>query len=340
MAVEKISIEQLFELQKDRVIIDVRTPAEFAQGHISGAFNLPLFTDEERIVVGTIYKKQSPEKALLKGLEFTGKKMPGYIKKARKIAPDKKLIVHCWRGGKRSGSMAWLLDLAGFDVVTIEGGYKAYRSLIHNFFEKPFHFKVLGGKTGTGKTEILKNMESCGSQVIDLEGLANHKGSAFGALGQLPQPFTEQFENLLFERLRTMDMSKPIWVENESRGIGKVFIPQGIWDQMRQSILYIVEIPHELRLLRSVNDYQSDNKEELMAVFRKIERKLGGKQCQEAIQALEKNDYNSAAEIALVYYDKTYQFSQDRSTFSEIKQFVFDHADMMKIARVLSDTDK
>ena len=340
MAVEKISIEQLFELQKDRVIIDVRTPAEFAQGHISGAFNLPLFTDEERIVVGTIYKKQSPEKALLKGLEFTGKKMPGYIKKARKIAPDKKLIVHCWRGGKRSGSMAWLLDLAGFDVVTIEGGYKAYRSLIHNFFEKPFHFKVLGGKTGTGKTEILKTMESCGSQVIDLEGLANHKGSAFGALGQMPQPFTEQFENLLFERLRTMDVSKPIWVENESRGIGKVFIPQGIWDQMRQSILYIVEIPHELRLLRSVNDYQSDNKEELMEVFRKIERKLGGKQCQEAIQALEKNDYNSAAEIALVYYDKTYQFSQDRSTFSEIKQFVFDHADMMKIARVLSDTDK
>jgi tRNA 2-selenouridine synthase len=340
MAVEKIDIEQLFELQKDRVIIDVRTPAEFAQGHISGAYNLPLFTDEERVVVGTIYKKQSPEKALLKGLEFTGKKMPTYIKQARKIAPDKKLIVHCWRGGKRSGSMAWLLDLAGFDVVTIEGGYKAYRTFIHNFFEKPFHFKVLGGKTGTGKTEILKKLESCGEQIIDLEGLANHKGSAFGALGQQPQPITEIFENLLFDCLKMLDSTKPIWVENESRGIGRVFIPQGIWNQMRKSVLHIVEIPHELRLIRSVNDYRSDNKSELMAVFEKIERKLGGKNCQEAIRALEHDDYKTAAEIALVYYDKTYQFSQDRSSFSAIHHFNFDHADMMEIARTLATAHK
>ena len=340
MGLEKINIAQLFELQKDRVVIDVRTPAEFEQGHINGAFNLPLFTNEERVVVGTIYKKQSPEKALLKGLEFTGKKMAAYIKMARKIAPDKKLIVHCWRGGKRSGSMAWLLDLAGFDVVTIEGGYKAYRSYVHDFFEKPFQFKVLGGKTGSGKTEILQHLESCGSQIIDLEGIANHKGSAFGALGQPPQPFTEHFENMLFEKLRALDPKRPIWVENESRGIGKVFIPQGIWDQMRRSELYIVEIPHELRLLRSVSDYRSDNRDELIAVFQKIERKLGGKQCQEAIRALEQDDYHKAAEIALVYYDKTYQFSQDRSTFSKIIQYAFDHADMLQIAEALSETDK
>ncbi|MFZ4545604.1 MAG: tRNA 2-selenouridine(34) synthase MnmH [Saprospiraceae bacterium] len=337
MPVEKINIERLFELQNDRVVIDVRTPAEFAQGHIIGAHNLPLFTDEERVVVGTIYKKQSPEKALLQGLEFTGKKMPAYIKSAKKIAPDKKLIVHCWRGGKRSGSMAWLLDLAEFDVLTIEGGYKSYRNYLHTYFEKPFHFRILGGKTGTGKTEILKCLEQIGEQVIDLEGLANHKGSAFGALGELPQPYTEHFENMLFEKLRSLDHSKPIWVENESRGIGKIFIPEGIWTQMRNSTMYNVEIPHELRLLRSVKDYQANSCDELTAIFKKIESKLGGKNCQEAIQALEAGDYTKAAEIALVYYDKTYQHSQDRSSFPLIKRLSFDHADMMQIAKSLSE---
>ncbi len=333
--IKKIKISELFDYQKDRIIIDVRTPAEFEQGHIIGAQNLPLFTNEERVIVGTIYKKQSPETALIKGLEFVGKKMAGFIKKANKIAPEKRLIVHCWRGGKRSGSMAWLLDLAGFDVVTIEGGYKAYRTHILDFFSQKMDVMVLGGRTGTGKTEILKELSLKGAQILDLEGFANHKGSAFGGLGEAPQPSSEQYENRLFEALRNLDLSKKIWTENESRNVGRVSIPQGFWDNIKSGMLINVEIPHELRLLRSLKDYEKYPKEDLITIFKGIEKKLGGLNCQNAIHALEQNNYAKAAEIALVYYDKTYKHGFDNNITPNIEQRIYTHANMSEIAQDL-----
>jgi tRNA 2-selenouridine synthase len=333
--IEKINITQLFDYQKDRVVIDVRSPAEYEQGHIVGALNLPLFTNEERAIVGTIYKKQSPEKALLKGLDFVGRKMPAFIKKAQKIAPEKRLIVHCWRGGKRSGSMAWLLDLAGFDVVTLVGGYKAYRTHVLEYFEQPLRINVIGGKTGTGKTEILQYLQEFGAQIIDLEALANHKGSAFGSLGENPQPSSEYYESLIFEKLRLFDLSKKIWVENESRNVGKVTIPQGLWNNIKSGTLINIEIPHDLRIQRSVEDYKKFSKEALIPVFKSIERKLGGLQCQKAIQALENDDYTNAAEIALAYYDKTYQFGLDNNITPNILRLTYNHADMQAIAKDL-----
>ena len=127
--VEKIKIDDSFEERADRILIDVRTPAEFEKGHIPKALNLPLFTNEERVIVGTIYKQESPGKALLQGLDFVGSKMSDFIKTAKEFAPDKRITIHCWRGGKRSGSMAWLLDLAGFDVKVLEGGTKLIKIL-------------------------------------------------------------------------------------------------------------------------------------------------------------------------------------------------------------------
>jgi tRNA 2-selenouridine synthase len=204
MKVEKIHPADLWQHLTDRVLIDVRSPAEFARAHIPNAHSLPLFNDEERAKVGTMYKQMSPEAALLKGLEIVGPKMSGFVKKAIKWSPDRKVIVHCWRGGKRSGSVAWLLKFAGFDVLTIEGGYKNYRQTVLQSFDNQLlkNMIILGGKTGSGKTYILKELEKRGEQIIDLEGLANHKGSAFGWIGENQQPTTEHFENLLHDALR------------------------------------------------------------------------------------------------------------------------------------------
>lgn len=333
--VERIAINQLFDYQKDWIVIDVRTPAEFEQGHIIGAYNIPLFSNDERAIVGTIYKKESPEKALLKGLDLVGKKLPFFVKKAQRIAPNRKVIVYCWRGGKRSGSFSWLLDLAGFDVKTIQGGYKAYRSFILQFFQQPLTLNIIGGKTGTGKTEILHHLKDLGEQVIDLEQLANHKGSAFGALGEKPQPSVEHFENILFHNLRQLDCQKEIWVENESRSVGKVFIPQGFWDNMKKGQLLNIEIPYKDRLDRSINDYQKYPKESLIDVFKTIEKKLGGQHSQAAIEALQKSNYQKAAEIALVYYDKSYQYSLEKNPAVQKSFLEFDHADSLEIAKTI-----
>ncbi|MEY4902441.1 MAG: hypothetical protein RLZZ292_256 [Bacteroidota bacterium] len=332
--IQKIAIQYLHQQLDGRVLIDVRTPAEFAKGHIPGAINLPLFTNEERVIVGTAYKKVSPENALLKGLDFVGVKMSSFIRKARNLAPERRLIVHCWRGGKRSGSMAWLLDMAGFDVLTIEGGYKAYRNLVLEQVEKmQLHLVVVGGRTGTGKTEILHHLRDLGEQILDLEGLAHHKGSAFGGLGELPQPSSEHFDNLLFEQILKLDLEKKIWIENESHGIGTVFITETFWQKMKAAPVMNVEIPLALRVQRLVMDYAKYPKQELIDIFKRLQKKLGGKDTQTAIEAIEQqNDFTKAAEIALRYYDKTYQFCLETNISPNIQRLAFDHADMLAIA--------
>ena len=333
---EKINAIQIADYQEDRTIIDVRSPSEFLQGHIPNAINIPLFSDEEREKVGTIYKRASPEKALLTGLDFVGRKMTKYIGLAKKAAPNRKIIVYCWRGGKRSGSLAWLFDLAGFDVKVVVGGYKAYRSLASQLYDNQQLTMIrIGGKTGTGKTEILHHLKDLGEQIIDLEGLAHHKGSAFGELGETPAPNTEQFENNLYDIFSKLDFSRRIWVENESRGIGRIFIPQSFWDLFCKAELYNVHIPKDLRVKRLVVDYASFPKEDLIKSFQSIEKKLGGQNMQAAIQAIEQNDFETATEIALVYYDKTYNFGKEKMNFAKLTEFDFDHADMRLVSEKL-----
>ncbi|MEY2794218.1 MAG: hypothetical protein RJA76_2210, partial [Bacteroidota bacterium] len=178
-------------------ILDVRSPGEFKRAHIPNALSLPLFTDEEREKVGICYKHQGKEKAVELGLEFVGPKLVNFVKYAKKVAFEGEILVHCWRGGMRSASMAWLLETAGLKVFLLEGGYKSYRNFVLKIQSEPLPLRVLGGKTGSGKTELLREMKNAGFQVIDLEDLAKHRGSAFGHFGLEEQPSSEHFENLL-----------------------------------------------------------------------------------------------------------------------------------------------
>jgi len=329
----RLSAPDFLAERAHRIVFDVRSPGEFAQGHIPGALSFPLFSDEERAKVGTLYKQQGKEAALELGLKIVGPKMADFVKKARLLAPERRLAVHCWRGGQRSQSMAWLFRQAGFDVVTLEDGYKNYRRHIFDVFEKlnPA-IRIVGGKTGTGKTKILRALRDLGEQIIDLEKLAHHKGSAFGFIGETSQPTVEQFENDLFEEIARLDPSRHVWIENESHSIGRVYIPEGFWRKMKAAPLFNIEIPDEARIQNLLTDYVSTDKTILETAFLKISKKLGGLQLKNALEALERDDFTTAAQIALRYYDKTYQHCLDNNRAPDIRHLKFEHGDAEKIA--------
>jgi tRNA 2-selenouridine synthase len=294
-------------------VLDVRTPSEFAKGHIQGAFNLPLFSDEERAVVGTLYKKKGRSEAVLKGLELSGPKLASFVEQARELGGNKRVLVHCWRGGMRSSSMAWLLNTAGIKASVLQGGYKAYRARFRNLLQtEPWQFFVVGGPTGSGKTDVLQALSGQGEQVLDLEGIAHHKGSAFGALGQEKQPTTEQFENDLHAVFNTFDPSRPVWVEGESINIGHVYVPEGLFALLQSAPLVMFELARELRIKRLVKEYGCFDNELLAASVLKIKKRMGGLQTQEALDALEHEDYERVADITLKYYDKGYAHSLGR----------------------------
>jgi tRNA 2-selenouridine synthase len=305
--------EAFFETSEDRVLIDVRTPAEFAHGHIPGAVNLPLFTNEERAIVGTLYKQSSPSSALLKGLDFVGGKMSDFVRQAERLAPNRKVAVHCWRGGKRSGSMAWLLGFADFDVAVLQGGYKAYRQHLQQALgERRFKIIILGGHTGSGKTEVLHELQRQGEHILDLEALAHHKGSAFGAMGEMPQPTVEQFENELFEAFRRIPAGVRVWIEDESQSIGRVYVPPPFWQQMNAAVMVRMDMPLEIRVKKLVATYAGFPKADLVDAFERIRKRLGGQHLKAAVEALERDDFAVAAEIALRYYDKAYAMTQSK----------------------------
>ncbi|MBA4140769.1 MAG: tRNA 2-selenouridine(34) synthase MnmH, partial [Segetibacter sp.] len=223
MAVTKIDVEAFVSLSKIHPIIDVRSEGEYQHAHMPGAYALPLFSNEERKIVGTAYKQQSREAAIKTGLDFFGKKMRAMVEEVEKLIDErckmerkntayqsenynsKTILIHCWRGGMRSGAVAWLLDLYGFKVFSLSGGYKAFRNSVLKQFEKEYDFRILGGYTGSGKTYVLHELENKGEKIIDLEYLAGHKGSAFGNIGFKPQPSQEMFENLLAVELDRID---------------------------------------------------------------------------------------------------------------------------------------
>ena len=288
-------------------IIDVRSPGEFQRGRIPGACNLPLFTDEERAVVGTLYKQEGRDRAVIEGLRAVGPKLAWFVEEAQRVAPDGRVRMHCWRGGERSGSMGWLLDKAGFaDVCTLKLGYKGFRNRVQLDLKGTYDLRVLGGYTGTGKTGTLRHLRELGQQVIDLEALASHKGSAFGSLGEKPQPTTEQFENLLWEALRGIDPARPLWIEDESLMIGRVHIPPAFHAAMREAILYFVDLPQTARIEQLVELYGAYPKELLAEAIKRIAKRLGPQHCKSALEALELDELDRVAAITLRYYDKAY----------------------------------
>ena len=305
--IQEITIGDLVKLAGTVPIVDVRTPAEFIHGHIPGASNLPLFSNEERVQVGTTYKQVSREAAILLGFDLTGNKWSGFIRQALEIAPQKKLAVHCWRGGMRSGAMAWALNLYGFELYVLSGGYKRYRRWVLQQFEAPYKLWTIGGMTGSGKTRILQQLGSMGQQVIDLEELARHQGSAYGSLNKLVQPTQEQFENNFALGLNQLDHDRKIWVEDESFSIGKCNIPRPFWDQMQAADLFELQTPAEQRIQALVQEYGSLDKAFLSACTERIRKRLGSEQTKNALTAIDEGRMEDFIRIVLVYYDKTYR---------------------------------
>ncbi|MCE7072270.1 tRNA 2-selenouridine(34) synthase MnmH [Dyadobacter sp. CY327] len=304
--IKTITINEFFLLPIGTPLADVRTLAEFAHGHIPGAFNLPLFSNEERVVVGTTYKQVGREEAILLGFDLTGPKWSGFIKQALEVAPDKKIAVHCWRGGMRSGAMAWALDLYGFEVYLIQGGYKNFRRWALDQFQQPANVVVLGGRTGSGKTRILQELALLGEQVIDLEDLAQHQGSSYGTMNKLIQPTQEQFENNLAFQLKDIDGTKRLWLEDESRNIGRLTIPTPVFNQMSQAMLVDIHVDLEQRVRALTLEYGLLDKEFLTTCTSRIHKRLGPVQTKQAIAAINEGNMEEFIRIVLVYYDKTY----------------------------------
>lgn len=316
MAIKKLSIDEFLQLAKTCPVVDVRSPGEYRHAHIPAAQSLPLFTDEERKTVGTAYKQRSRELAIKIGLDYFGPKMRKMVEDTETItssmrtanSPPPTVLVHCWRGGMRSAGVAWLLDLYGFKVYTLVGGYKAYRAWVRAQFEKPYRFKVIGGYTGSGKTPVLKQLKQEGKTIIDLEALACHKGSAFGAFGEPGQPRQEMFENLLATALDAASVSgTSIFVEDESHRIGDLNVPLNLWNQLRECPLYFLELPFEARLDHITAEYGKFEKEKLVNAVLRIQKRLGGLETKNAINFLIEDDMKECFRILLRYYDKWYE---------------------------------
>lgn len=262
--------------------------------------------------MGTAYKQQARQPAIKIGLNIFGGKMTAMIESVEAILkqhssasePPGPVLVHCWRGGMRSSGVAWLLDLYGYKVYTLVGGYKAFRRWALDRFDEPYEFKILGGYTGSGKTLIIEEFEKQSKPVIDLEKLAHHKGSAFGALGEAPQPSQEMFENKL-----ALELSKKpfCWLEDESQRIGKMIIPNAIWKIMRDSPVFFLDIPFEARLDYITAEYGVFDKVMLGDAIGRIERRLGGQEAKTALNFLAENDVKECFRILLTYYDKLYK---------------------------------
>ncbi|MBM3411912.1 MAG: tRNA 2-selenouridine(34) synthase MnmH [Bacteroidetes bacterium] len=310
MPAQRIDIEQFLSLALLHPVLDVRSPGEFKHAHIPGAVSFPLFTDEERKIVGTTYKQKSREDAIKIGLDFFGPTLKQRVQDAERIANGSKiLLVHCWRGGMRSAAISWLLDLFGFKIYTLSGGYKAYRNWVLAQFKKDYPFQLIGGYTGSGKTELLNQVKKERQQVIDLEALAGHKGSAFGNIGLPPQPGQEQFENKLAQALQNCvqtNQTASIWLEDESQRIGTVNIPNELWATMRKSPVYFLDIPFEKRLEHIVEEYGQLDRDAVIAAIVRITKKLGHQQAQQSIDLFQENNTTASFAILLRYYDKFY----------------------------------
>ena len=326
--------EYFIKESRSTPVVDVRSPAEFAEGHIPGAINMPIFDNRERAIVGTLYRNSGRQPAIETGLEIIGPKMAEFARSASKIAASGKLLVHCWRGGMRSESMAWLYERIGIQCSILGGGYKAYRNFLLKEISDIPHPIVIEGPTGSGKTEILMNLKSMGEQVIDLEGLAHHRGSVFGGIGQETQPTTQQFQNDLIGNFVNLDKGKRIWVEGESQTIGKVFLPDALWNRMNEAALIEINVPCHDRVKRLINEYGRLPKEDMENAIISLTKRVGEVRKNEILNDYHEGKLESVAYKLLDYYDKTYYHSKLKYKKKGL-EILFSDGNAIENARIL-----
>jgi tRNA 2-selenouridine synthase len=308
--VKEISVERA--LKENYRFIDTRTPSEFKEFHIPGAYNVPLFTEKEREEVSKVYYEKGEKEARLFALKLVGPKLYEIVFKIKEIKEKEgKVVVYCWRGGMRSLAVAVICSLVGVNVPRLIGGYRAFRKYILERMEELLKGKelvVVYGPTGTGKTRMLRILKEKGYPVIDLEGLAGHRGSVFGGIG-LTQPSQKMFDSLLWLELEKYKDSPFIVVEGESKRIGRLFIPEPFWKAMEKGRKISVEIPLEERVKISMNDYMVDKfpPEVYLNSLERIKKILGDEKYKEIKELISSKNYKEAVKKLMVhYYDKLY----------------------------------
>jgi tRNA 2-selenouridine synthase len=301
-----LEIDDFLKLRQTLATVDVRSENEYADGHMRGAVNIPILNNKERVEVGTDYKQKGQLEAIKTGFRLVGPRIADIIEAAEQVAQDRELLVHCWRGGMRSGNFCQFVGMAKIKTHQLQGGYKAYRHAALESYKHSLKLIVIGGSTGSGKSDILRELAVQGEQIIDLETLASHKGSVFGGLTMPPQPTTEQFQNDLFECIRGLDRGKRIWIEDESIAVGKIFIPEDFWRHMCLAPLVEIAVAKPIRIERLVNEYGCADREQFLIAMAKITKKLGGQHFNAAKEKLESDNMAAAIEILLSYYDKAY----------------------------------
>ena len=318
-------------LNKNYILIDVRTPKEYKDSTLPGAINISLFSNEERAVVGRLYTKKSREEAVKQGLKFVSKKLPKLLETVSKYK-NKKLVIFCWRGGMRSSSLAGLLEGIGYDSKQLIGGYKAYRNYIIKSF-KNYKIKpkliVLNGLTGVGKTELIRQFTNS----LDLEGLAQHRSSILGSVGLNPRS-QKMFDSLLFQRLEELKRENFILIEGESRKIGKVQMPEFLYKALKKGVQIKIVRTFEERVKRLVKEY-SVHKEELADKIKLMRKNVGNdKKIKEWLKMLEENRFEELAGIILKeYYDPLYKHTVDDINYD----YIIDSGYINKIRKIIEN---
>lgn len=310
MLFKTANLSQLAEFDE---IIDVRTPAEFAEDHIPGAINCPVLSDEERITVGTLYKQVSPFEARKVGGALVAKNIAHHLETRFHGHPKSwKPLIYCWRGGQRSGAMSIILAQVGWAAHKLEGGYKTYRrDVLEQLDTLPqrYTFKVVCGPTGSGKSRLLAALAETGHQVLDLEGLAQHRGSVLGRLPQQPQPSQKWFDSQLLLALRSFDPARPVYVESESKKIGSIALPAALFDAMHASQCLLLEVPMDVRVAGLQEDYLHyiNEPEALIAQLQSLHQFHGSEKLEHWSKLIRAGDFPALVEeLLMLHYDPTY----------------------------------
>ena len=329
--------------KKFDTIIDVRSPLEFAEDHIVGAINCPVLSDLERQKVGTIYKKESSFKAKIIGSSLTAKNIAFHIEnKFMEKKGSWQPLIYCWRGGQRSKAFSIVLSEVGWRTNQLKGGYKEYRNQVINFLDNigpKLKITLISGKTGSAKTKILKSIENEGGQILDLEGLANHKGSLLGKIPDLIQPSQKFFESLIFNKIQKLNLKDKIYIEAESSKIGNIHIPKSIWKKMIKSPRIEISANVELRakFLVSDYDYMCNNPTLINPIIKGLKNRLSKELFDEWTNLIDRKKWFDLTKSFLEnHYDPSYSsntIKNDRKVIKKITATSLNNSDIKDIAK-------